>query len=265
MIGRMQDSHPALCFANTFKQLAEGTIEPDAWLEWWTANADAVKAACLPGWFLRLKPRGGETSPTQAALASQDGACTVLSALDVSFVRSDRYRLAWKAEFDEFGASRKAEQKRVAALYAPKIAFLSAGFPKFARFLKKHAELIDDMQDPASESELVELEKAHGILLPAVLKRFLTSTKSLQMEGVSIGLTTIFRHPMSIGQSNSGSLCIADYWLDGDGDQVLVELSESPTDDPPVFYYNHDIPQVRKLAASVTAWVESLPRFVQRQ
>jgi hypothetical protein len=49
---------------NPLKGLAEGRWESEAWLAWWEAHADAVKAAFLPGWFVRLKlpmadrPRG---------------------------------------------------------------------------------------------------------------------------------------------------------------------------------------------------------------
>jgi hypothetical protein len=38
-------------------------------------------------------------------------------------------------------------------------------------------------------------------------------------------------------------LCFGDFWLEGDGDQVLFDLiNKSANDDPPVIYYAHEGP-----------------------
>jgi hypothetical protein len=55
-------------------------------------------------------------------------------------------------------------------------------------------------------------------------------------------------------------VCIADYWLEADGDQATFDLRDDAGDDPPVLYYDHGRPAVRTVAKSFTAWIEALPR-----
>lgn len=212
---------------------------------------------CPPGWFLRLKPNG-------SVLNSQTGACYVLKILKLPFVRSDRYQQAWKEEFDRLRAAEKTRKSLQAETFAPVISNLAVRFQKFARFLKKRASDIDQLAEPASESDIRTLEEGLGISLPMVVIQFFKCTKSLRLDGLSLGLDQVFQHPASIDEQHSATkaICIAEYWLEADGDQVLLESTSRPADDPPVFYYAHSGGKikVRKLASSFSAWIESLPR-----
>ena len=148
--------------------------------------------------------------------------------------------------------------------FAPQIAAITEHFPKFGSFLKKRVRDIDTLEPAAAEAEITAAEQGLGVSLPDTYKRFLRCTKSLTFDVLSIGSFFVFPHPAKIVDAGieSGSICIADYWLEADGDQVLVECRPKMESDPPVYYYAHaEGPHaVRKLANSFSAWIELLPR-----
>jgi hypothetical protein len=262
----MNDPHPAMRFADRLKDLAEGRVEPEDWLAWWETNSADVEAACPRGWFLRLKVSANKSGfgIYDTVWGSQEGAIYILEALKVPFQRSDRYKNAREQEVQRFLAASKARKQERAKRFSPRLAAFGTVFPKFARFLKKVADDIDDIDEPASALEIEAAEKAIGIRLPEKYKEFLGCTKRLSLDGVSIGLDQVFNHPALI-DSQSGpvpAICIAEYWLESDGDQVLVECSVSPSQDPPVYYYGHGAGKnlARPLAPSFSAWIESLPK-----
>jgi hypothetical protein len=233
--------------------LAEGRTEPEDWLVWWNAHIDEIEKSVPRGWFLRLKPATGHGGGIHRTVAvSQGGARYVLEALTIPCTWSDRYVAAAKQDFqrscDEQDALRKAKGKE----YEPIIKEVARHFPKFARFLKANVESVNQLA-PGSEGE--------DTALPAAYRKFLRSTREIVV-GDTLQMTTIHPFPHPFGK---GLLCIAEYWLDGDGDQALLDLRDpGAADDPPVLYYAHDAPGVRPLAASFTKWIESLPRTLKR-
>jgi hypothetical protein len=251
-------------FVGTLKELAEGRLEPNDWLAYWEAHVQELEAACPRGWFLKLKPRGvADSGVNRAALESQQGACAILGALNVAFSRSDRYQLAWDEDFRRFEEAQKAKAKLRAKQLEPHLRALGVSFPKFARFLGRRAADVDELDGPASEQEIDEIERRLGVPLPISYRRFIACARTLSLDGFSMGLSQVFTHPASISTQSPPvpALCIAEYWLEADGDQVLVETHPQPAEDPPVYYYAHaDGGKVRKLAASFSAWIESLPR-----
>lgn len=256
-------------FAGALVALAEGRTEPDEWLLWWAENADAVAAVCPRGWLLRLTPRGGgePDSPlwTERALAtSQDGACYVLDKLGVAVDRSSRYTEAYDAEYARWERARRAEARRRAAEHKPIIDGLAEDFPKLARFLRRNPGEIESMLPGASEADLAEETRLVGAPLPAAYRGFLSRTRELVL-GDTVRLTR--DHPFvhtsrTVALPTEGMLCFGEYWLEGDGDQVLFDLRDGTPDDPPVLYYAHDRRAVEQLAGTFTAWLESLPRHL---
>jgi hypothetical protein len=249
-----------------FKDLAEGRVEPEDWIAWWANHAPEVEAACPRGWFLRLKNSatrsGFGTSDT--VWSSQEGAIYILKALNIPFQRSDRYKIARDEEVQRFLAAMKERKRERAKQFSPRLAALGKIFPKFARLLKKIAGDIDILAEPAGTLEIEAAEKAIGVPLPEKCKEFFGCTKRLSLDGFAMDLDHIFRHPALIdgGSGVTPTICIAEYWLESDGDQVLLESSTSPPQDPPVFYYPHaaGTNSARQLAPSFSAWIESLPR-----
>lgn len=260
--------NPMFRFAGVLTDLAEGRLAPTAWVVWWGAHAHEVEAACLqlskPGWALKLKPTGATLGDNGVALISQRGACEILGFLNLPFVRSDRYQKHWQEDFAKFRAAEDAGKQARANQMGPRISALAEAFPKFARFLKKRIDKIDRLEEPATLQELAALEESLGVPLPSSFKRFLECTKSMSLDGFSIGVGSVCEHIAAVdGQSQPGkSICIAEYWLEADGDQVLLEHTPAPADDPPVFYYAHEARKsaARKLAPSFSAWIESLSR-----
>lgn len=247
----------------TFKELAEGRLDPEAWLAWWGAHVGEVEAACSRGAFLRVKPTHLDSAPSRSALISQQGVCTLLDSLGVAYVRSDRYQQQWDADFERFVADQKAKKKALAEKFKPSIAALGAHFPAFARMLTKRAEAIDRFEEPATAQEIDAVEAAIGVPLPAALRQFFGCTKALELEGFSLGLTQVFSHPAPIktGSDSAAAICIAEYWLESDGDQVLIKHEPQSATDPAVYYYAHSqAGATKKLADSFTAWLEKLPR-----
>jgi hypothetical protein len=259
-----ESQHPALRFVGPLKELAEGRTEPDAWLAWWAAHADEVEAVCPRGWFLKLKPKQVEQGASGATHFSQLGACEVLEKLKVPFERSDRYARARQEDFQRFLAAEEATKKARAHQFEPIFDALAKFFPKFARFLKNRARDIDRLEEPASPQEIAEVEQALGAPLPQAYTRLLQCTRALSLDGLYMGLDQVHRHLAVAGKPSQGAetICIGEYWLEGDGDQVLVAYNPHPMPDPPVYYYAHGAgtTTARRLAASVTKWIESLPK-----
>jgi hypothetical protein len=247
-------------FADTLKDLAEGRMDPDAWIGWWDENAAEVEAVCPRGCFLKLKPRRpGPLGANEVALGSQGGACSILEALKLPFVRSDRYQIAWNEDFQRFCAAEKERKRLRIKELEPRLKSLEGLFPKFARFLRRRAGDVDQIDEPATDSEISAIENALGVPLPQTFKQLLNVTRELHMNALSLGVEQVFRHPAEVG-GPTGSICIADYWLEADGDQVLVEYRPDPLPDPPVFYYAHEQGSARPLASRLTEWIESLSR-----
>jgi hypothetical protein len=263
-----QSGNPILLFAGPLTDLAEGRLAPADWLAWWSVHARNVESACFrisnPGWFLKLEPSKSDLGANGVTLISQRGACEILEALKLPFVRSDRYQQGWKEDFEKFRAAEKARKQLLVKQFEPRFSALAVSFPKFARFLKKRASDIDRLEEPATGQEILSVEKSLGVPLPIACKHFFGSTKNLGLDGFSIGLENVFQHSAVIdGQPlETKTICIAEYWLEADGDQVLVAQSPQPPDDPPVYYYAHSAREnkTRKLAPSFIGWIESLPR-----
>src|SRR5262245_24984478 len=124
--------HPAMRFVDRFKDLAEGRLEPEDWIAWWASHASEVEAACPRGWFLRLKIPVNRTGfgVNDNLWGCQEGAIYVLQALNVPFLRSDRYKMAREQEVQRFLTAEKARRKERAKNLAPRLAALEEVFPK---------------------------------------------------------------------------------------------------------------------------------------
>jgi hypothetical protein len=236
-------------------ELAEGRLEPERWLQWWDEHAAEVERSVNRGTCLRLQPRtAGGRGPNTAAWGSQVQAKEILDRLGVPCDFSERYRQGAEEEQRAFETAWKAREAARAAQYAPLVKALEPGFPRFARFLSRRIELLEEASTGASEAELAELEGALGQALPGSYRRFLQCARALTLcDTLYFGEQHPFPHP-------SGRLCIAEFWLHADGDQVLFDLRGGTVEDPPVLYYAHETGKPRQIAPAFTAWIEGLSR-----
>ncbi|MEJ3745944.1 SMI1/KNR4 family protein [Actinomycetes bacterium KLBMP 9797] len=259
--------HPLGRYAAVFHALAEARMAAEDWLEWWERHGQEVKARATPGVFLRLKPRtGGGHGPSFAAHYSQEAACQVLDLLGVGYERSDRYHRDGQRAFEQLCREQAAATAARATEFAPTINALAGRFPRFARFLKANTDDIDQCRPGLDGAALARLEQDLGLRLPETYRTFLRCAREIVV-GDTLQMTTA--HPFThnsakVSLPTQGMLCIGEYWLDADGDQVLFDLRQEfapdAADDPPVLYYDHGQPAVRPIANSFTAWIEALPR-----
>jgi hypothetical protein len=256
-------AHPLRGYADVFLGLAEARTPAEDWLTWWEQHAQEVKALASPGLFLRLKPKSlSEGEAALSARYSQQAACQVLDQLGVAYQRSDRYDRDWQRVFDQLGREDAAATAAKMAEFGPTITCLSGRFPRFARFLKANLEEVDQCRAGLDDAALARLETELGLRLPGAYRAFLQCVREIVV-GDTLQMTSL--HPFvhdsaTVALPTQGMVCIADYWLEADGDQAMLDLRDDAGDDPPVLYYDHGRPAVRTIAKSFTAWIEALPR-----
>jgi hypothetical protein len=259
-----EQEHPLGRHLDVFSAVIEGRLEPAEWLAWWDRHVEEVKAAISPGMFLRLKPAPSvlrdPAGPVTAAARGQLLARHVLDQLGVACEQSTRYTDERTAIDERVRRELDAAAKARAAAYLPTVKSLAGPFPRFARYLRSHLDEIDECEPGVDDVGLVALERELGLRLPAGYRQFLRCARAVEVSS-TLKMTTM--HPFVVDPTAPaavGLLCIADYWLESDGDQAMLDLRDDPGGDPPVRYYNHGDGSVRVIATSFTAWVEALPR-----
>lgn len=247
---------------SALQQLVAGDFSAEEWLEWWAANSELKAGELNRGQWLRLKPRqpGGFGPPCRCALVSQQEASKLLKSWGIQHDLSSRYQQEWDTAFEEFTAEQERQLKEKQKQFLPRLECLSAEFPKLSGFLRRHLDEIEELGAPASSEEIAHLEHAIGAPLAESFRRFLSCTSCLVYgDEASIGLQYTFRHPAYNPNSPSANrICFGEYWLEGDGDQLLFGDAEEDME-PPILYYNHSEPSCEVLAEDFKAWAESLP------
>ncbi len=161
------------------------------------------------------------------------------------------------------------------------LALFEKDFPAFAQFLRSGAaEPIDEFLPPAPEAEIKRLEEHLGVPLPASYKRFLQIARGMTLMGGSLQMyeghpffhafppqeretplhnSAVARKGGVWPPPSEGMLCFGEFCMEGDGDQVLFDVSGGLVDgEYPVFYYEHEQPSVRKLADNFAEWLEQI-------
>jgi hypothetical protein len=157
---------------------------------------------------------------------------------------------------------------------------LRVAFPDFAAKLEERsALLLEDVLPPVSD-DISSLEIPLGIPLPESYKAMLRCSGGFSLLGG--GVRFDFQHPFfhdfkplnrlnptqqrevrrKGGQwppPSQGMLCFADFFMEADGDQLLLDVSRGLLNgEYPVLYYSHESqpPSVRKLA-------DTFPEFLK--
>ncbi len=249
-------------FVPTLKDLAEGRLDRTGWLVWWREHAKELEAMVPAGWYLRLKMGSGhEDEPNRQMETSVRAASYILSALKIDHTAPDKYRVAWQKDVAAYSAAQDRLRKQKLKQLQPALERIRVHFPKFAALVKRKFHSSSLPEPGATDDTIREVEDGLGIQLPDKLVALLRASRQIELEGLTIG-THIFFHESRSGLScpSEGMLCFADYWLDADGDQMLINPKDLPNDDPPVYYYAHSIPEVRPTKKTFSAWLESLSR-----
>ncbi len=160
---------------------------------------------------------------------------------------------------------------------------LQVAFPRFARRLVLRASepyLVEHVLPPATDAELRSLETELGVPLPESYKRLLGLSRGFWLAGgmVQLGtqhpffhrfppygaLTPEQRRGVSLKGGNwpppsDGFLCFAEFFLEGDGDQVLWDTRQGlVAGEYDVYYYAHEArpPSVRRIAPNFADWLD---------
>lgn len=138
---------------------------------------------------------------------------------------------------------------------------LKLQFPKFADNADK-LEIANELA-PLTDEEINKLEKELNIELPASYKRFLNCTRGFSALAGSVQMNE--GHPFfhKVGPS-AGMLCFAEFFMEGDGDQVLFDVTQKTKNfEYPVYYYNHEDnpPSIRKIAVNFEQWLNEFPNY----
>jgi hypothetical protein len=159
---------------------------------------------------------------------------------------------------------------------------LAPHFPRFAELLSAGHGEIENIKPPASDTDIWELEKTLGVSLPECYKELLRCARGLWLFGGSVQFDT--QHPffhefpplkdltprqrevvnLKGGKwppPSEGMLCFAEFFMEADGDQVLVDVTNGLRNgEYPIMYYAHESrpPTVRKLADDFHTFLEGL-------
>ena len=119
---------------------------------------------------------------------------------------------------------------------------------------------LEQVQPPASDDDLRELEESLGLTLPESYKSLLRCGREFWLLGgvVQFGFQHPFFHEFDppdkrTPRPSRGMVCFAEFFMEADGDQVLFDVSRGLVGgEYPVMYYAHESrpPAVRLLAAT---------------
>jgi hypothetical protein len=159
---------------------------------------------------------------------------------------------------------------------------LAPHFPRFAELLAAGHGEIENIEPPANDADIRELEKSLGVSLPKSYKQLLRCARGFWLFGgaVQFGTQHPFYHefrPMkdltpqqrdvvkmkggNWPPPSEGMLCFAEFFMEADGDQVLFDVKNGVRNgEYPIMYYAHESrpPTVRKLADDFAPFLESL-------
>jgi hypothetical protein len=238
---------------NMFKSLVEGKPEPSEWIEWWTKNktaAEKIIGAKQAAQF-DLRPH----SPFEGTHNCQNVAETILQEVGISAKRSMRYVEIYMKESE-------AAEKEKGKLLKPRIDLLKDQYPTLHKCLYRNAKKIETFEPGATEAEISGVEKTLKLRLPAAIRDFFKLTKQWEVEGFQWDLSLLFEHPGDKSAPDGKRyLCLANYFMEADGDQILIDVTK-PSDDPQILYYGHSAngAKIRVLAKNWKEFAERLPK-----
>jgi hypothetical protein len=251
------ENHPVREFVPKLQELAEGRTTLNDWSAWWEIHARDLQNKLLPGWLFRLKRWQQGKSASEQMTTAVDAASYILTALDVEHMPDWSFAAAFAAEREAAVAEIQRKNKARETAYLPLIEKIKARFPKLAALLKRRLDLINDLKPGMSPAELAELQATLRESLPMTLVELFRVARCIELEGFKLDANLFF---LQEAGPATGMLTIADYFLDADGDQLLLAVRDGLADDSQVHYYAHSIPEVRPLGKSFSQWLDALGR-----
>ena len=131
-------------------------------------------------------------------------------------------------------------------------------FPTFSQLALDYD--LENIQEPASATEIAAIEIFLNIPLPQSYKNLLLCARGFWLLGgtIQFDIQHPFLHPYAINSENE-FLCFAEFFMDADGDQVMFDLRGGLIEgEYPIVYYAHGFKQkTRLLANTFTEFMEN--------
>lgn len=231
-----------------FISLAEGKLTPQEWVAWFTAHKGTIEKICGRTAFLKIKNKES-FSESRNAYIGQLGACEWLNSMNVNTTLSDRYKKGWEKEFDDFCKAEKQKEKQLQKEVENKFGYLKDRYPKFFRQLTYSYSSSDIIETGVTKDLIHSKEKELSIQLPEDLIAWYHNVSILKLEGIEIDFQELSMEMIQKKQY----LVLGEFWLYGDGDQLLYSLENQNIYS---FAHEHSPPKIIKIANSLSDFIE---------
>lgn len=231
-----------------FISLAEGKLTPQEWVAWFTAYKGTVEKICGRTAFLKIKNKES-FSESRNAYIGQLGAFEWLNSMNVNTTLSDRYKKGWEKEFDDFCKAEKQKEKQLQKEVENKFSYLKDRYPKFFRQLTYSYSNSDIIETGVTKDLIHSKEKELSIQLPEDLIAWYHNVSILKLEGIEIDFQELRMEMIQKKQY----LVLGEFWLYGDGDQLLYSLENQNLY---TFAHEYRPPKVIKIANSLSDLIE---------
>ncbi|SHF65480.1 hypothetical protein [Pedobacter caeni] len=233
---------------DTFINLAECRLTATDWLTWFNNNKELVGEICGRTTFLRIKPKDN-LSDIGNAYSGQVAAVDWLKKKNVAVVVGDTYQKAYQHEFSEFCKHEQEKDKERQKKVKVDFGYLENLYPKFFKQLQKSFDTANTIEKGKLAPEISRKEQALSLTFSAELNTFFSNISKLILEGITIDFDDIYAETFDKKQF----LVLGEFWLYGDGDLLLYDLTTGNC-----FSYAHEYspPKIIALSKTMTELLE---------
>lgn len=233
---------------DTFINLAECRLTATEWLTWFNNNKELIGEICGRTTFLKIKPKDN-LSDIGNACSGQVAAVDWLKKKNIAVVIGDTYQKAYQHEFSEFCKQEREKDKERQKKVKDEFGDLEDLYPKFFKQLQKSFDTANTIEKGKLPSEISRKEDALSLTFSAELKAFFLNISKLDLEGITID----FDHISVETFDEKQFLVLGEFWLYGDGDLLLYDLTSGNC-----FSYAHEYspPKIIALSKTMTELLE---------
>lgn len=233
---------------DTFINLAECRLTETEWLNWFSQNKEFVEKICGRTTFLKIKPKEN-LSDIGNAYSGQAAAVDWLKKKNIAVVIGDTYQKAYQHEFSEFCKREKEKDKERQKQVSANFGYLEDLYPKFFKQLQKSFDTSNTIEKGKPQSEVFRKEQALSLTFSTELNTFFLNISKLVFEGITIDFDDIYVENFD----NKDFLVLGEFWLHGDGDLLLYDLTTTN-----FFSYAHEYspPKIIALSKTMTELLE---------
>lgn len=231
-----------------FTELSEGKLNAKEWIQWFSTYKDDIEKICGRTAFLKIKTKES-CSDIQNIYIGQLGAFEWLKSVNINSDFSDVYKKGWEKEFSDFCKAEKQKQKQLQKDVENKFGSLKDTYPKFFRQLTRSYSDSDVIEVGVQPEDILAKEKELSLQLPEELVLWYQNISILKLEGIDLDFQELSIETVQKTQY----LMLGEFWLYGDGDQLLYNLENQCIY---IFAHEYAPPKALKIANSMPDFVE---------